>query len=128
MILDDFIDIPFKKNSASLDGADCYGLVRLYFMAKGIELPSFNIGTDETLRIYKNFIKEIKARWQFVEAPEVDCVVALAMDAKHANTVNHFGVMVTESLMLHVMENGGSIIEELDKYKYQVKGFYRWQI
>jgi cell wall-associated NlpC family hydrolase len=123
-----FVGIPFIDGGDSYDGADCYGLIRLYYRDElGIEIPNFDIGAYETKRVFWNFISEISKNWKFIKEPEKNCVAAMSHDANHPKIVQHFGVYLGEKQILHTLENIGSHVVNLAEYRYFIKGFYRWQ-
>ena len=123
-----YIGIPFVDRGNSIDGADCYGILRLIYRdALSIELPEFHGSCNSTKLIFSDYLKQIAEHWELVEEPKIYDVVAMAHDPRHPRVIQHFGLYIGDGLVLHTLENIGSHVIKLEELKYYVKGIYRWQ-
>lgn len=128
--LSEFIGIPFVSKAQLFSGADCYGLVTLYYKyVLGIDIPSFIIAHDSVRRVFLAYLNEISKNWVRIDKPEQHCGVAIKMNDQHPKMVTHFGVMIDDHRLLHTLEKMGSHIIDIDSplVKNKIEGFYRWQ-
>ena len=118
-----YVGIPFEK-------LDCYRFVQWVLEdAAGILIPAFDtIGTEDSRRIYLNFLNEISGNWKQVDQPQKFDVVAMAYDARHPKFVQHFGVYIGNGLMLHTLKYIGSHSIKLEHpaIHSSIRGIYRW--
>lgn len=128
--MDRFIGIPFVDGGRTFEGADCYGLVKLYYKnILNIEIPETKIQPNQPKRIMINYLNEISKNWKQIESPEKNCVVAMAMHDEHPKLVTHFAVMIDEKRMLHTLNKQNSNIKNIDDISIKpfIKGFFEWQ-
>lgn len=125
-----YINIPFKFDGRSIDGLDCWGLVKAVYNDKlGIDLPNFNgalcDSSRETLRKVAEIAAQERKRWIKVDdAKEFDVVL---MSPTGGNPY-HVGIMADRRNMLHIMEGCNSTIERVDgmRWRNRIEGFYRY--
>lgn len=124
-----FIGIPFVDKGRDFNGADCYGLVMLYYKeVLGIEIPDTLITADQPRRIFAKYLEYISKNWTQIDKPEQHCGVALAMHEEHPQMVTHFAVMIDEKRVLHTLKKYESHIMNIDDMRIKpfIKGFYKW--
>jgi cell wall-associated NlpC family hydrolase len=122
----DFIGIPFQNRASSFIGADCYGLVRLVYKEKlNIDVPQPISSAYASRHVEREYLKEISTNWYKVDIPQKYDVVAMAHDPMHPKIVQHFGIVIDETHMLHTLDNVGSHIVKILDYKHFIKGYYR---
>lgn len=123
-----YIGIPFINRGDSFDGADCFGLLRLFYKQEFhyiIDDPNVNAG--HTSKVFAKYIIELQSNWATINEPEVYCAVAMAHDPKLPNTVQHFGIYLPNNKILHTLKDVGSHIVEVENYKWAIKAYHKWQ-
>lgn len=121
-----FIGIPFKNRQASITGADCYGLVRLVYAEKlGVNIPQPISSAYASRMVEAEFLQEIASNWYEVFEPRPFDVVAMAHDGNHPKLIQHFGIVINDTQMLHTLDTVGSHIVRISDYKHFIKGYYR---
>ncbi|WP_345993769.1 hypothetical protein [Sulfurimonas sp. HSL-1716] len=125
-----FIGIPYKDRGRTFTGADCYGVLVLWYEhILGINIPDVAVDTSDVRGSFTQYLHEISSRWERIDAPEPNCAVAMAMNEEHPKLVTHFGVMIDYKTMLHSHRGAHSHIVKVDSplVKNIIKGFYRWR-
>ncbi len=113
------IGIPFKLDRCDFDGADCRGIVCLYYRhVLGVELP-FTDGGKILFRNKKNDIDRIKKAYdsiakqvQFNELKENDIVLM-----KNTNEIGCLGVCINDRQLLHTNKKIGSCLSPIMYFK-----------
>ncbi|MFZ2967916.1 MAG: NlpC/P60 family protein [Sulfuricurvum sp.] len=124
----EFVGIPFADGEQSFDGANCYGLVRLFYREQlGIEIPDLRVHSDHSNRVWATYLKEISEHWHNVDEPEKYDVIAMAQDVNHPRIVNHVGVYLGDGKVLHTLNKVDSHVVSLESIKYMIRGYHRWQ-
>lgn len=124
-----YIGIPFVDGGRTLEGADCFGLLKIFYNNEfNIDVPDTRIKPDQPRRIFANYLKEISEHWEETEALEKGTVVAMAMNPNHPKLVTHFGIMIDDKRLLHTLKKCESHITTLDNpaIKNTIKGYYKW--
>lgn len=110
-----FIGIPYQDNGRTRDGADCWGLLRMFYdEILGIELPAYSGALDpadaERIEVRSLFDAEISSAWIPVEPGRERFGDALEILVLHST--HHCGVVVSaeEKLLLHSSFGLGSVI------------------
>jgi cell wall-associated NlpC family hydrolase len=123
-----FVGVPFLPHGRTLDGCDCYGLVRLVLWdVYGKLLPRFEDGYTDfddkavEARLIQEKLSAIEATK--LDAPEEGCVVVL----RYLGAACHIGIMVDTTHVLHTEPERMSHIEALTSVHIasRVEGFYR---
>ena len=131
MIIDPrFTKTPFVNKGRSFKGADCYGILKLYYKVHlGIEIPEIIIHPDDTKKIMDTYLEEISKNWIQIDKPEAHCAVAMNTSEKYPKRITHFGVMIDNKRILHTFRKWGCNVIRIDNpiISTQIKGFYRWQ-
>lgn len=126
LAINDLVGIPFENKGRSLEGCDCWGLLRLYYQELlSITLPSYDQydNTQDGEKI-ASLINHYKDAWQPVTEPQLSDVVLMRVDGQDM----HVGVYVGDSKFLHIRDGGFSTIEKLRSPKWQnrIAGYYRY--
>lgn len=123
----DYIGIPFKDRGRSIEACDCYGLVRLIYKdLLNIELFNGDSSAFETGKIHEEYLNEVSKNWNKVEDIQKFDVVAMAHDSNFPSIIQHFGVIISNTKMIHTLRGVGSHVVNLDDYKYCIKGVFRY--
>ena len=123
-----YIGIPFQDKGCLIDGADCYGIIRLIYKEDlGIEIPLFNGSCYDSRGIFLDYIRQISEYWELVKEPKKYDVIAMAHDPQHPRVVQHFGIYMGDGIVLHTLENIGSHPTNIQELNYYIKGIYRWK-
>jgi murein DD-endopeptidase len=121
------VGIPYLQNGRSYEGADCWGIVFLYYRdILGRSVPSYVAEMDdrEFRRGTGAVVEEERARgWVAISEPAAGDVVLMRNGAHH----NHVGIYLDGRRTLHTDGPGLSAIERLDALhlRSRVSGFYR---
>ena len=130
MTFSDLVGIPFRRRGRDAKtGLDCWGLFRLAMSRFGLEIPEFDVDSLDTQRIDALRRREIEsARWIELSAPEPGCAVAMSLDRRMPDMIQHVGVCIDGRRVLHTMRATGSVITRLEDMGrvIKVRGFYRW--
>lgn len=123
-----YIGIPFADNGRTIDGYDCWGLVKaLYLEFHGVSLPDFvyDEATEDTVALF--FIDElnIKQAWENVEPQEGSIAVF-----QIAGLVRHAGFMISPTEFIHTIDGTQTVIESIKGLRWagRFKGCYKWQL
>lgn len=122
-----FIGVKFSDDEESFDGANCYGLVRLFYREElGIIIPSLNVPSNHSNKVYATFLKQISEHWKSVEEPSYGDVVAMAQNFAHPKIVQHVGIYIGDGKVLHTLNKINSHITSIETLRPIIKGFYTW--
>lgn len=123
-----FIGIPFRDGDVSFSGANCYGLVQLFYREHvGIDIPELRVHSDHSNRVWATYLREISEHWDRVDEHGLFDVVAMAQNVEHPKIVQHVGIYIGGGKVLHTLSNIGSHIVSLESVKHSVRGFHRWR-
>lgn len=122
------IGIPYVEHGRGYDGADCWGLVYLYYRdVLGRPVPSYVAemeGREFRPRgIAPLVVAEREAHWIETTEPQEGDVVLMRNGRHH----NHVGIRLDGGRLLHADGPGPSCIERLDALhiKNRIVGFFR---
>ena len=109
--VEDLVGIPFKSEGRTLDGADCWGIVTLYYnLVLGKKIHSYMIDADDFARISETMLSEIHtSKWEILDKPEPNCIALMRLGYCSA-PINHAGVILPSGRLLQSYESTGSII------------------
>lgn len=123
-----YVGIPFEDKASSLSGADCFGLIRLFYWVEyGREVPDPNIKPGYSSRIFAKYMLEIQRNWTTIIEPEPYCVVAMAHDTEIPGVVQHFGIYLPGGKLLHSLQQVGSHIVAIESCKWAIKAYHKWR-
>lgn len=120
-----YIGIPYKMMGCSMEGCDCWGLVRLVYKNEfGIDIPSVTI--DMTDHANMELIPMgLDAMWDKTDNPQPGDVINFHVLGHD----QHVGIVTAPGQMLHVFDNGHtSCIETYTsrKWKNRIAGIYTY--
>jgi len=124
----EYIGIPFKAGGRERNGADCWGLVRMFlFEQHGIELPSLTDDYDsiaDSGRIASLIVETatgVNARK--VEDPRAGDIAVM----RFRGAPVHVGVLVDNDHILHTLHGTASAIERRGSPRIcsRIEGYYR---
>ena len=127
-MLQNFVGIPYVPNGREYGGADCWGLLFLYYRdALGTPIPSYSTEMRER-EFHRRDIgplidAEKEKHWVQVDEPQPgDCVLLRA--GRH-NT--HVGVFLGGSKLLHSEGPDPSVVARIDdiRLRSRIAGFFR---
>jgi len=119
-----YVGIRFVDHGRTIDGVDCWGLVRLLMAnERGIDLPSYGeISATELMLVTKTIMQDAnKEPWHSVTRPQAFDVVLMRGKPLHV------GIMVTDKHVLHVEEATASVLLPLSHaaIKPRILGYRR---
>lgn len=130
MIINDFIGIPFVNKGRSAHGADCYGIVELYYKhILNIEIEEIRADANNAKQCFVKYLDQISRNWVKVENPTKHSVVVMSTHPQHPDMITHFGVMIDDKRMLHTFKETQCHIMDINNplIKTQIRGYYQWQ-
>lgn len=120
----DLVGAPFKDGGRGPDSYDCWGLVREIYKRYGYNLPDYDIGCYEILKVTEK-IENSRAFWKQHRPPNlpVPCLVAFKVSSP---MVNHVGVYIGSGKFIHTREKAGAVIERVDApvWRHRLEGYY----
>lgn len=122
------MEIPFVERGRSMDGADCWGLVRLIYKNElGIDLPDYSDSYESTndREMLANIVEsESKNNWHSVNDPKEFDVIILNM----RGVPMHVGIVTKLNHMIHCSRGIDTVHEHFgtSRWKHKVMGFERW--
>lgn len=127
MHVSDYIGIPFENKGRSLQGADCWGLIWLYYRNNGINLPvlSEHYNDYQDSQGISRLVGQEKSGWTNVVTPEKGDVVVFNIMGKPV----HVGLCLGAHSFIHAFKGTDSCLESLRglKWKKRIEGFYRYR-
>lgn len=123
MFWEKYLGIPFKDGGSTMEGCDCYGLVRLvWYEQAGLVLPDYSkdyIHYTNTSSLQHIINNRFKAEWVKLVKPEPLCMVMFS----YYNKQLHCGLMLSDTDMLHVSVRNECRVERV-KDKNSLQGYY----
>lgn len=115
MTADRFLAIPFVSQGRSYEGADCWGLVWLYYRdVMGIALSEWAHVPARALRTIGDLVAEHKRDWRVVETPaDGDVAVMRAFTRRSTIEDAHVGIVIGRRFVLHTEAGSGPRLERL---------------
>ena len=123
-----YIGIPFVSNGRSIDGCDCYGLVRLVLRNEyGVNLPELSdnyadaLNIKETARLFTENLPVLAG--EKIDAPEEKAVAVITERGAAA----HIGIAAGGGYILHTGVKTGSVCQRETHPGLQgrIEGYYR---
>ncbi len=121
--------IPYKHRGRGYDGADCYGLIILFYRDfLGIELLDVYQDYDESWAFKSNknyFLENYHKQFEKISLPRIYDII-LFQNKK--GIANHGGVVLQNGKFIHCSKDGVSINRYNDEdFKRKFNGFYRYK-
>ena len=123
-----YIGIPFVSNGRTMDGCDCYGLIRLVLSNEyGINLPELSnnyldaINIQETAKLFAEHRPILAA--EKLSKPQEKAVVVITEQGRPC----HVGIVADNGYVLHTGAKTGSICqrETHPGLRGRIEGYYR---
>lgn len=130
MLLSNFVGIKYRDKGRTFHGADCWGIVMLYFQEfHKIDIPEVNATGETPRKAFSEYLYQISHYWVECKEFKKDYVVAMCSNPNHPKLVTHFGVMVSDTHILHTFKGVESHIVDIKSpmIKNQIKGIYKWR-
>jgi len=124
--IEKFLSIPYCHNGRDYGGADCYGLVCLFYRdILDVELPDFEYEKDWAKQGLDHIRENYQQAFEKIESPVRFGLVTFHDIGSRVDC--HMGVMLDEISFLHIRENQLAHVCKLTDpvWKRQVSGFYR---
>jgi len=124
-----FIGIPYVVCGETFDGADCYGIAKLY--SKEVlnkTLPTYMYSELDNEAVADIAIKSAQhslgAAWRKVDTPKQGDVVTFRIMGLEV----HCGIMLNDHEFLHSLKGRQSCIEDLSNvnWKHRLTGVFRY--
>jgi len=125
-MIKDLIGVPYRNKGRDLLGADCWGLLRLFYIHEiGFLLPSYDefyVDAFDKMAT-STAIKEFSNDWTKVDIPQYGDGIKLRLMGHPC----HVGVYLGNSEFLHTQTGHNSCIDRLDsvKWRHRIEGYYR---
>ncbi len=120
-----YIGIPFVERGRTMDGADCWGLVRLILMNEfGIDAPSLDaIEAPFDYKAIGEIARAETVNWIEVDEPQAGDLILFRVCGQPV----HVGLVVDPGWMVHTDRNIQSCIERYDgvKFRKRIMGIFR---
>lgn len=117
----DLVGIPFVDSGRTLQGFDCWGLVRYIYQQRGIQLPNYPIDPKDREAVHQAMKEGAASSWKKVETPREGDVVLLELAIGCAN---HVGVYIGRGDFIHAYGTS-VVIDRLSHWQSRIVGFYR---
>ena len=125
-----YVGIPFDMEGDTLDGCNCWTLIRLIYKARrNIELPTFNeyfprINKGSAKKLMRAVNLEKNNHWEPVAIPKLyDVVFMRTLD----NPV-HVAMMIDEANALNMLMGPASVVDRIDSavFNNRILGIYAY--
>jgi cell wall-associated NlpC family hydrolase len=123
----ELIGIPFVDRGRDRSGMDCWGLAMAAMRYFGKNVPDFDVSCFDSGGICRIYDRERWA-WEAVNAPEGGDLAVMCLDPSLPEIVQHVGVYVGNSRMIHTMTKRDSHLVRIDDpyWSRKIVGWYRW--
>lgn len=123
-----YLKIPYKHQGRTFEGADCFGLLRLFYLHElGILLPDFTADYSESWFVDHDYFKDLYAEYGFQKA-DTSLYGNLIFFRNTSTRVGHLGIILTPDRFIHMTTAGCCIDSYLTgPWQRQIEGYYRYQ-
>ena len=125
-------NIPYKSKGRTLEGVDCYGIVRMIFAERfGIMLPSYSdnyTDASDTLSTSGAILEHLDTDPHWVSVRQKDAYRGDVVLLTIHGTPMHMGLVVSTTMMLHTLKGHNSCLESWNGVRWasRIYGFYRY--
>jgi cell wall-associated NlpC family hydrolase len=126
---DAFVGVPYLDRGRTMDGCDCWGLVRMVMaQLASVQLPSYDEAyvTAADRRAIDGLIAGELEPWSMITSGQEQTLDAVLM--REGRFARHIGLVVAPGRLLHVEEGRTSVIEPYrhGRLAARLLGFYRY--
>lgn len=121
-----YLKIPFKHQGRDFNGADCFGMLRLFYLYElGVDLPDYTNDYPEDWWTEQSLITDLYREYKFIEVSTFERGNVLLF--KNTSTIpGHIGIVLDDSAFLHMTRTGAGT----NNYRYgmwarQIHSVYR---
>ncbi|BCS54044.1 C40 family peptidase [Geobacter sp. SVR] len=106
MTIIDYLQIPYRHQGRDTKGADCFGLIRIFYEQElGLLLPDFTEDYTQEWWKEKNYFIDLYRQWNFAQTSERKRGNVILF--KNTNsTPGHVGVILNDESFLHMSREG----------------------
>jgi cell wall-associated NlpC family hydrolase len=116
-VIESYIGIPYKVGGLTREGADCYGLVAIYYREQfGIELRHFDRINRDLLQGVDPTLSDGGHRWRLVPLEEARCGDVVALGSAR---IEHVGIYIGDNQILHCFMRGSATVWPIRRLKRQ---------
>lgn len=131
-----YVGVPFLDKGRSIEGADCWGLVRIvYRELLGLELPSFteDYASRFELEEISRVMREEASRWESIPPGREALLDVAGFWVWKPGKMTHVGIVAGGGRMLHLpapFRDGSYTTSAVESYRHRVwrgrlMGFFR---
>lgn len=116
---DKYVGAPFLDGGRSIDGVDCWGLVRLIYERElQIDLPSYaDVSARNLIEVARNIARgKDGEEWIDVIPSAVAEFDVCVLKHYGKNRVGHVGVMLNSKTLLHIEESCNAVAVPISHY------------
>lgn len=129
MTLTNYLTIPFQHQGRDAKGADCFGLLRLFYQEEfGVSLKDFteNYPKDWHRRGEDFFLSRI-TEWGFAEVKQLPRFGDVLLFHK-SGRIDHCGLVWDSEYFLHMSQDGPAVHSwQQGFWRTNIHGLYRYQ-
>jgi len=123
-----YVGLKFKNRGRTIEGVDCWGLVRLIYKEHfDIVLPSYedDYASSHNILETKEAIETYSKEWQNIVAGKEQFGDVIVMRLSGYPT--HVGFVLENGKMLHIIEGTDAVVENYHSrlWQHRIVGFYR---
>jgi cell wall-associated NlpC family hydrolase len=122
-----YVGLPYKRYGRAREGIDCWGLCMLVYKEQlKIALPDLSdvyngSNKNERKQAINATYQSQKPAWIPVEDIKAFDVIAFQLQG----IVNHVGVAIDDSYILHIEDNTGSVVQRYADLRHRISEVYR---
>ncbi len=127
-----FLQVPFKHAGRSMDGCDCWGIVKLIYKdLYNIDLIDFEGSTEYDTNWYAKgddiIIQNYYKQWEIIQNKDVLPYDMVFFKNNHGVT-NHIGLVLSKRRFIHCSK-AGTIVSKLsdEKWDSRIENYYRFR-
>jgi len=122
-----YLGIPYKHGGDSMDGLNCYGLIKLFYMQEfNVELFDYRYEENWDKKGFNYIQEKYRSQWQKVDKPTPYCGVGFRLPGHSIE--HHLGIILPDlNSFLHSPLNQESRVESLANPTWgkAVTGYYQ---
>lgn len=124
-MIERFLNIQYELGKGSWTGADCWGLIELYYREeKGVTLinrDSYKPGATALMKGFEGYIKD-GCQWEYTDTPLTDDIVFFNVGRRKPG---HVGLIIND-LVLHTEQGTGVLLQQEKMIPYERFGYMRY--